>query len=70
MKIIEEKFTIKFGDGQYFHITARNYNRHKICFSGLDLICLSTDDMRIIANHLLQTATIIDADKDFNQEDK
>ena len=65
MKQTEETFSIKLDNGQSFHVTARNYNEHYIWLS-VSRICLTTDYMREVSNHLLRTADKIDADKIFN----
>ncbi len=65
MKNITEVFSLEFGwrNTNRLHITARNYNQHKIAIVGE---CLSTADMRYMAKHLSQTADAIDADETFN----
>lgn len=65
MKQITETFSLEYGfrNNSRFHIIARNYNSHRISITG---DCLSTDDMRAIAKHLLYTANAIDNDKVFN----
>ena len=68
-KEITENFSIKCGykNESLLTVTARNYNRHQICINA-NPISITTDEMRLIAAHIIESADKIDNDKDFNQK--
>lgn len=69
-KIIEETFT-KIIDRTDFYVIARNYNKHYLRFFNSGTACevaLTTDELRDLGNHLIDSANKIDADPDFNQK--
>lgn len=66
-KAIEETFSIEL-NGQNFHITARNYNAHQFTWMrGIDSVDshLTTEEMRRLGKHLIDSANKIDEDPDF-----
>ena len=67
MKEIEEKFILKLGykNESSVCITARNCGTHLLDVSR-NALPVTIKEMKSIAKHLVRTAGIIEADKDFN----
>ena len=65
MKTISEVFTLEVSTNFKVHITARNYNSNLICFNGEPDHQVNSDDLRKIADFLIETANKIDLDNDF-----
>lgn len=67
MKNITETFPLKLSKDLTCFVTARNYNSHYIGFSnGLKDAHMTTDQMRKVAEHLIESADKIDNDPVFN----
>lgn len=74
IKNIEQKFEMIFDKQVNFFITARSYNQHRfsVHFNNGESAqgCLSTSQMKILGEFLIDTAEQIKSDPDYKSNEK